>query len=89
VIVALPLQLPLPFWLSSRRDLLLLLLLPLPLRLPFWLSFRSEGICFTNHDHHPAAKSSHVGFTFSINTTFSARFQSLSSFSRAIALRTY
>jgi hypothetical protein len=39
----LPLPLLLPFWLSSRRDLLLLLLpLPLPLSLPFWLSSRRD-----------------------------------------------
>jgi hypothetical protein len=41
----LPLPLLLPFWLSSRRDLLLLLQLLLPLLLPllFWLSFRSAA----------------------------------------------
>ena len=36
-----------------------------------------------------AARSSQVGLTFSISSILRARFQSLSSFSRAMALRTY
>ena len=48
----------------------------------------SNSKCNSSYLNHSAARSSQVGLTFSISSILWARFQSLSSLSRAMALRT-